>query len=137
MDALTDTRVISITHPNDQANLSGWEDVVRFEFDDITIQTCGYVMFDLDMAIKMVDSVMNTDKQILVHCDAGMSRSAAVCRFFVEHKKLTYRDYPGNIGTWSLYNKHVYATLRASCGDDLVSYYSALEHEQRMMEKWR
>ena len=107
--------VISITDINfaDAPLQPGWLDVLRLKFDDISdISHDGYVrMGDLQArAIIQFVRRMHDDTRIegiLVHCWAGVSRSAAVAKWISESYDLSFpKDY-------EYHNKHVYDLLRS------------------------
>jgi predicted protein tyrosine phosphatase len=88
------TVVISITAPADDAPLKqGWEAILRVEFHDVVIPraempalvdpNCGRViMFDEIMAAQIDQFVWaHKDKDFIIHCQAGQSRSVAVGMF--------------------------------------------------------
>ncbi|WP_283742988.1 hypothetical protein [Sideroxydans sp. CL21] len=106
--------VISITDINfvDAPLQSGWQDVLRLKFDDISeINHDGYVRMGELQARAVIEFVqrMNEDKRcegILVHCWAGVSRSAAVAKWISERYRLSFpKDY-------AYANQHVYMLLR-------------------------
>jgi len=71
-------------------------------------------LFTREQARQIIDFVkkchMCRCEGILVHCKAGISRSAAVAKWIAERHKL---DFPAD---YSLFNQHVYATLQAEHG---------------------
>lgn len=71
---------ISIMPPGESANING--DYGCLNFDDTETPCAGLVMFDTAMASKAIGwAEVNVDDgggSLLVHCEAGMSRSAAV-----------------------------------------------------------
>jgi predicted protein tyrosine phosphatase len=106
-----DWAVISITEPGYYpANLqSGWNGILRLEFHDIDAPREPYVLFTNDDAAKIIEFVArmhgNSCEGIMVHCKAGISRSAAVAKYIARKHNL-----PFNNG-YSLYNKLVYNML--------------------------
>lgn len=84
-----DTVVISISNPGDPAPLlEGWGAVLRLEFQDFVTVPEGVentVIFTEEHA-KAVDLFVNgyQEKNFMVHCDAGVSRSVAVGLFIHE-----------------------------------------------------
>lgn len=69
-----------------------------------------------------------SDKDFIVHCFAGVSRSAAVAKFIND-----YYD-AGNIALeiYKIYNKLVYNKLNGLCGKmSMEDYYTQLEQEVR------
>jgi predicted protein tyrosine phosphatase len=104
--------IISITAAcSYPANLKeGWKRVLRLEFDDVDRDEEPYILFSEQQARDIIEFVATAQKNgtegILVHCHAGISRSAAVARWIAD----TYRlPFPAS---YCLYNKHVYAILR-------------------------
>lgn len=87
----------------------GWRDLLRVVFDDIETPVDDYVLFDARMADRILDWLDQVDghvEEIVVHCWAGISRSAAVARFIagrygVEEFDFGYRSY----------NEHVHDLL--------------------------
>lgn len=70
----------------------------------------------------------NEGKTFLVHCFAGVSRSAAVAKFINDYYDLN--DHVCN--SYKIYNKLVYNKLNALCGTmSLEDYYRQLEEEDR------
>lgn len=77
------TVVISISKPEPPARLKdGWEDVLRLEFHDVVSIPLGMQECEpfLDHHVEEIHDFVeeNLDKDFMVHCDAGMSRSVAV-----------------------------------------------------------
>lgn len=74
---------ISIVSPNHRAHLQdGWHDVLELRFSDVSdgmpIGSLA-VPFDIDMANEVVAFVKaNWGRPIVVHCEAGISRSPGV-----------------------------------------------------------
>ena len=92
--------VISINTPGDEAAplQPGWESVHRFCFSDIAgdsvemmlwvreLQEQGreVILFDMAMAREIryiVQQAVRFNKDLIIHCDAGVSRSQAVARW--------------------------------------------------------
>lgn len=106
--------VISISEPDapPAALQEGWHSILRLDFHDIDIQQEPYVMFTPDQAIQIIEFTKmiegcNEVEGILVHCRAGISRSAAVAKWIAERYGLPFPE------TYMLYNKHVYKVLRS------------------------
>lgn len=113
------TALISISCPGDPAPLQdGWGPILRLEFSDLDKQEqvdwyrkntpTKVALFSREQAqaiIDFIDALPQTVTQVFVHCDAGVSRSAAVARFVSQ--KL---DCP-LVGNDRLANAHVLATL--------------------------
>jgi len=93
--------VISIHTPDDEPAplVEGWERVDRFCFSDIAGDNAEMmlwaqelrerlgrtvVFFNSEMALEIINILMEAQasgKDLIVHCDAGVSRSQAVARF--------------------------------------------------------
>lgn len=102
--------------------------------DDTEIPCSGLKMFDVMDAIKIIDGVdMDRHHDILVHCQAGMSRSAAVARWISDNHDYELIIHPEGVGTDMHYNRHIYRTLDAAHGQDMETYYEELERIDRMM----
>jgi predicted protein tyrosine phosphatase len=115
--------VISITQPSDPAAAlqEGWGAVLRMTFHDTDDADSILTVFSPEHAEELVRFVRAQATQmegILVHCHAGISRSAAVAKFIAD----TYRlDFPEK---YSAYNKLIYRRLnqvlwREAYGDDV------------------
>lgn len=115
--------VISISEPaGTPAQLAeGWADVLRLEFVDADEHCEDGELFSTQMAkavLTFAEHAVNQGQSLLVHCHAGVSRSAAVAVALGQlHNlpvfSLTVRLAP----TYSLYNKYVYRLLyRAMMG---------------------
>jgi predicted protein tyrosine phosphatase len=108
-----DWALISITElGSTKANLlDGWYAVHRTEFDDAIPQhglSKSTILLTEDDAMNIVDFVYSIAphvKVVLVHCKAGVSRSAAVAKWIANTFKLRFNhDYKE-------YNKFVYHQL--------------------------
>jgi len=112
IQGLGDWAVISITDPDwYPAKLKdGWHDILRLEFHDIDLYTEPYVLFNQQQARDIIRFVGNCHDAgvngVVVHCKAGISRSAAVAKWIAVHYNLAFPD------GYNLYNKHVYQVLR-------------------------
>jgi hypothetical protein len=91
-----------------------WIEVLKLMFDDIDPSHCSdewmqqWILFDDKMADQIIDMLERTaDKTNIyaVHCEAGISRSAAVCKFISVMFNLQFPE------SYMLYNKHVFTTL--------------------------
>jgi len=103
--------VISISGLNPAVLKDGWHSVLKLEFDDIDTPEEPYILFSDSQANRIIDFVEEVRAShevegILVHCQAGISRSAAVAKWIAEKYGLSFP------GKYMLYNKHVYRTLR-------------------------
>ena len=108
---LDDWAILSITEPDwYPAKLKdGWHDILRLEFHDIDLYTEPYVLFNQQQARDIIRFVRNCHEGrivgIVVHCKAGISRSAAVAKWIAQNYNLAFSD------GYTLYNKHVYRVL--------------------------
>lgn len=110
-----DCAVISISEPNGFLGFAdlkdGWYEVLRTEFDDVDPATCSdpsnkfMTMHQARMIAAFVDSVAPEVNLIMVHCKAGISRSAAVAKWIAERHGLPF-DH-----RYESYNRHVYKLL--------------------------
>lgn len=118
MPAKPNWAVISITEPMSafgQAKLKdGWHKVLRLEFHDLDVENEPYVLMDKEMARQVVKFARDNSQEIegiLVHCNAGVSRSAAIALWIADEFGLQFnRQY-------HLHNKHVYKLLREAAHD--------------------
>ena len=123
------TRVlISLTTPRDVNNTRSysayckpavlhedtWKDILRLEFHDKDPETISpgekgdYKLFTDDDAIKILKFLklhQDDASDAIVHCEAGISRSAAVSKFISIVYSLPFPE------SYSIYNKHVFSTL--------------------------
>jgi predicted protein tyrosine phosphatase len=108
--------VISIGEPNasdgDPKVADGWHAVLRLSFHDVTPDShaldSGYTFMTDEDAARIVDFVRKVAPDvdgILVHCRAGISRSAAVAKWICGQYRIPFnRDY-------DKWNAHVYKLL--------------------------
>lgn len=105
---------------------SEWATRLRFTFDDISEELEGYQLFDYQRACLLLKTVLDEQlniksefKDIIIHCTAGVSRSAAVALFLNQlHHKTIITDLH-RFG-WTCYNRHVFSLL-------LEAYYFMAE----------
>jgi len=106
--------MISISEPDSAFGeaklLSGWHSVHRSDFHDIEveIEEEPYVLMTPQHALEIVNFVHTLAPQvegIMVHCRAGISRSAAVVKWIATTYQLPFNH------EYDRYNKHVYALL--------------------------
>ena len=105
--------VISISGLNPANLKEGWHSVLRLEFDDIDVEEEPYILFNESQAEQISNVVTEAFDShevegILIHCQAGISRSAAVAKWIAERYGLPFPN------KYSLYNKHVYRVLRSA-----------------------
>jgi predicted protein tyrosine phosphatase len=104
--------IISITDPDwKDAPLTeeAWGDILRLKFHDIDKAWQNYVLISDEQADEIIAWLKEHEdefKKIVVHCAAGISRSAAVAKFIAEVYDLQFPE------SYNLYNKLVYSTLR-------------------------
>jgi hypothetical protein len=91
-----------------------WLEVVKLEFNDIDPTHCSdewvlqWTLFDDAMADKVIDALdkhADRTQVVVAHCEAGISRSAAVSKFAAAYMGVPFPD------SYMLYNKHVFSTL--------------------------
>ena len=79
-------------------------------------------------AQRLVDFIKShPDKDFIVHCFMGISRSGAVAKFINEY----YDMNDVILNTYTGYNKQVYNSLNAVIGKDIAAYYAELEKSDR------
>jgi rhodanese-related sulfurtransferase len=122
-----DTVFISITNPlytksphrqtvsTGPANLkehgkNGWGEVLRLQFWDVVSETGPYTAMTEEQGKEIAEFIeQNTDKSIFVHCEAGISRSAAVVSVLLDLGWTPYADpdiSKANVHVRSLIKKH-------------------------------
>jgi predicted protein tyrosine phosphatase len=117
------TVLISINEPQSREGPArlmedGWDDILRMAFWDITKRIADMRQegqwlepMNEDQAKEIADFIRkHWDKNIIVHCHAGISRSAAVVRILV-NLGWTYKRYPTGHGLDG-YNVHIYSLLK-------------------------
>lgn len=94
-----------------------WKTRLRLSFDDINEPVDGLSEFSYDQAVLILKvaldenlDVKNEYENIIIHCTAGVSRSAAVALFLNQLKHNTTITDLNRYG-WSCFNSHVFATL--------------------------
>jgi predicted protein tyrosine phosphatase len=114
--------IISICGMDGDRKLSNkWKYRIDLDFDDVDVKgsftivtkkgnvEIPYILFDENMArkvIKFIKELPSNVNSIVVHCYAGISRSAAVAKFLCE--EIYNESFPKNYMT---YNKLVYRML--------------------------
>ena len=85
-----------------------------------------YSPLDARHILDFAQEALQQDKDLIVHCHAGISRSVAVAlaiKDLLGPESVQKVLYDGmleiNSSTYSLYNKHVYSTLRKVSYSDL------------------
>jgi rhodanese-related sulfurtransferase len=123
--------LISITDPDDDGCIGGgpatlkrgWKYLLRLRFGDVDDTSNSYAFHDghaqsiVDFLTKLPDTV----DTLIVHCHAGISRSAAVAKFAADF--FDVEDF--NHG-YTLYNKLVYRILRNVAWGKIIDVQSSL-----------
>lgn len=123
--------LISLTGPTGMASTMGfmcksrladlhedaWKAVLRLQFHDVTISKNSldnaYVLFDEQMALQIFRFLKEHEEsveQAIVHCEGGVSRSAAVSKFIAQ---IYSCDFPEG---YQAYNRHVFQELYKAYG---------------------
>ncbi|HOY70273.1 MAG TPA: dual specificity protein phosphatase family protein [Methylotenera sp.] len=106
--------IISISEPDSAFGeaklLDGWHALHRSEFHDIEVEMLyePNVLMTPQHALEIVsfvNAIAPNVEGIMVHCKAGISRSAAVAKWIATAYKLQFNH------EYSYYNKHVYNML--------------------------
>lgn len=111
-----DWALISLNDPGatdgDATILDGWHDVLRLNFHDITQDTLdvegSYALMTDEQAQDIVNFVRKVSPNvdgIMVHCRAGISRSAGVVKWISKEYHLPFND------NYDKYNAFVYRLL--------------------------
>lgn len=120
--AKEDTRVralISITTPGfPDAILSPhiWPTVLRLKFHDYTHDDGVHKVITAVQAteiLKFLSNIQKDTEELIVHCEAGVSRSASVAKFVAEIYNLDFDQ------TYNRHNRYVYSMLRQIYGKSL------------------
>lgn len=128
---LRNTHLISIIHPQQATPFhhDEWNGITELLFDDVTMQAKGLVLFNQSHAKEVVRVASQDYRHIVVHCEAGMSRSAAVAKWISDNYDYELIMHPDGIGTDKYYNTLVYDVLDAYVGKSLRAYYEAQERD--------
>ena len=93
----------------------GWTDTLWLRFHDTDGQLMGLEVFDTDHAQRLLTFVkQHVDApELVVHCQMGQSRSAAVALYFAEREGVPCfkEQTPVSFANWNQYNRKVYAVL--------------------------
>ena len=95
----------------------GWQDVLTLRFDDVDAEQEGMQLFDAAMAAQVLAFAdRHQDSQdsieLVVHCTAGQSRSAAVALFLAERFGVQcWKESRRVDWRWPNYNRLVYRVL--------------------------
>ena len=89
-------------HPN-------WAEVLRLKFDDVLSRYDHFYPITEDQAAQIIaflDTVQDRVEKVVVHCLAGVSRSAGVAKFIAERYALEFDQ------AYDRYNELVFNTLK-------------------------
>lgn len=107
--------IISIGESGDHWKLKHpHKSVLRLEFHDISeFLEERYILFSSAQAIEIINWIESipSNETIIVHCEAGISRSAAVAKFIIDTYNYTLEPDRFCIPDFSLMNTYVYETL--------------------------
>ena len=126
----SDFALISIGEPaaseGDPNIQDGWHDVLRLSFHDILPITpdpdSAYTMMQDEDAKAIVDFVRNVAPNvdgIIVHCKAGISRSAAVAKWICGEYKIPFN------AKYSKYNEFIYRMILLAADENATPEYKA------------
>lgn len=94
-----------------------WLSRLRVTFDDIDVQVGDYTLFSSAIASLIIRVTLDSDlnvkseyEAIIVHCTAGVSRSAAIALFLNQLQRGFVITDLNRFG-WSCYNRHVFRLL--------------------------
>lgn len=113
-----ETCLISISTPGGNyddlpINTQGWHDVLEIEFDDVERDTQYYKTLTYNHAQEILKFLYkNREKDFIIHCDAGISRSVAVALFLKDyfgHETLFF----GGAKNYDHHNQTVYGRMKA------------------------
>lgn len=109
-------RIISITEGEHRAAFPiEHKAVLRLSFHDVDGYLGDqYTQFSAHDANRILDFIGNVeeDEVLIVHCQAGISRSAAVAKFLIQHKDYQLAKDRFCNGDMGGYNARVYGLLR-------------------------
>lgn len=130
------TNVISIGSKGDwYAFACEHKRVLRLEFDDVEgfVGSDGFTVFS-HIEARQIHAFIEqcAGEPIIVHCQAGMSRSAAVAKFIADKRWYTLDMSPPCLGTDRFYNRHVYRALNLQDAGSLSAYYAEMELADRV-----
>lgn len=110
--------VISVSDPGDiPRNLDGWGAVLKLQFCDLSQDLSGYRVFEKQDAIAVIDFLQQAAKTcetLVVHCEAGVSRSGAIAYYAAMKSNLATvysADRLEAVGQSQAINKRVFAML--------------------------
>lgn len=121
-DAEKDAILISITEPGeaDVIPCVPLRAVLRLKFHDVDVSASensdsAFTLFDVQMARQIENFVdqFSEASHIIVHCHAGISRSAAVALYLGDKLQIPVFNTSAkvNASQYGIYNKHVFRVL--------------------------
>jgi predicted protein tyrosine phosphatase len=93
-----------------------WTSVLRLKFHDYTHDDGVHKVITIQQTseiLKFLSSVQGDVDELIVHCEAGVSRSASVAKFVAEIYNLDFDQ------TYNRHNRYVYSMLRQIYGKSL------------------
>ena len=109
--------------------------VLELAFDDVEDYVAGNRLFSITQARSLYDWARKVPEgeEVVVHCLAGVSRSAAVAKFMHDHLGfMLLLEYPC-CGTLKDYNSHVYGLLRIQSADRSMLQLAADAEVERLV----
>ncbi len=107
--------VISINDTDERPDFRvDHKDVLFLKFDDVgEVVDNSYRLFDFVDAGKILDFIdqVPEGETLIVHCHAGVSRSAAVARFLVKDRGWSLATSNACSGDMTMHNRRVYEIL--------------------------
>lgn len=110
--------LISINNPDEEllTPQPGWKGVLFLKLHDVDTPAPGLKVFDEEqarMVLAFISPNIRTVREVVVHCQAGMSRSGGLAIFLSEYLGLPcYKaQTPVDGLRWPLYNRKVYSTM--------------------------
>lgn len=110
--------LISINNPDEEllCPQPGWAEVLHLRMHDVDTPGAGLQVFSAEQAaqvLALVERHRSTAQEVVLHCQAGMSRSGGMALFLAEYLGLPcYKAQTPVTGlSWPLYNRKVYSVL--------------------------
>lgn len=95
---------------------AGWADVLVQRFHDTDGSLMGLEVFSNEQALELLGFAQAHEActELVVHCQEGRSRSAAIALFFAEKYGLPCHQEkkPVTRATWNVFNRMVYERLK-------------------------
>ena len=133
--------VISITEGDHRVKFPvEHKSLLRLSFHDVEeLYSTEYTVFSLVDARKILEFVdkIPDGEGLIVHCQAGISRSAGVAKFLIQHRGFELRKDKFCSGKMDHYNTRVYGVLRTvDAGHIRLLAASEEEVERYGKQKW-